>query len=801
MLQMDFNQCKLTKTEWNSIEIPVSVNEKYISNLIIRGFNDVNITINKSTSLMSFLKITSTESLDSYVYCKYIQSDMNNVLNTLSDKVKQNSEFISIKLTNIPIKKADAIRFSNTDKQLSQHKKTIVEFVVVHIIDKLCKYYSKKNDKWVFYYYTLGKMMQFNFESFNRVLKENAMKVIGIFSSECLYDSIISRGTEIIENNSYLFDYSDDKLYEHQKQLFTYCKDKSPKLVQYIAPTGTGKTMSPLGLSEHSRVIFVCAARHVGLSLAKAAISSGKKVAFAFGCSDAEDIRLHYYAAKDYTTNWRSGGIGKVDNTVGNKVEIMITDIKSYLPAMYYMLAFNRKEDIILYWDEPTITMDYEEHDFHDIIHKNWTDNLIENVVLSSATLPQYEDMQETIGDFKSRFSDAKIHTIVSHDCNKSIPIINKAGYIEMPHFMSTKYEEVQSIVNHCNKYKTLLRYLDFEEAIVFIQKANELEAFASHQFSISHNFHEVNDITMVSIKLYYLKLLGNINPDKWDGLISSLRQKLYHRSTIHMVTSDAHTLTNGPTIFLADDVNKIARFCLQEARIPEQIIQNILGVISYNNNIKSKINVMQKLYEDGTKEDENKEKKMTDGRVSADMQRLITNIKELEQCIKTVELDRQYIPNSEAHLRKYSATVNGSQFPFTCDITDDVIEDIMLIDDVEDIWKILLMMGVGAFMLHDSDSYIEIMKNLAQEQKLYMIIASSDYIYGTNYQFCNGYISKDMAMMSQEKCIQAMGRIGRNKLQHKYSIRFRDDGLINKLFNEAVNKPEVSNMARLFNS
>ena len=92
-------------------------------------------------------------------------------------------------------------------------------------------------------------------------------------------------------------------------------------------------------------------------------------------------------------------------------------------------------------------------------------------------------------------------------------------------------------------------------------------------------------------------------------------------------------------------------------------------------------------------------------------------------------------------------------------------------------------------------------MKHLAQEQKLFMIIASSDYIYGTNYQFCNGYISKDMGLMSQEKCIQAMGRVGRNKLQHNYSIRFRDDELIHKLFNTDPNKPEVANMARLFNS
>ena len=105
----------------------------------------------------------------------------------------------------------------------------------------------------------------------------------------------------------------------------------------YIAPTGTGKTLSPLGLSETKRIIFVCAARHVGLALAKSAISVGKKVAFAFGCHDVSDIRLHYFAAKDYVKHNRTGthikykdGSRKVDNTNGENVEIMICDIKSY---------------------------------------------------------------------------------------------------------------------------------------------------------------------------------------------------------------------------------------------------------------------------------------------------------------------------------------------------------------------------------------------------------------------------------------------------------------------------------------
>jgi hypothetical protein len=77
----------------------------------------------------------------------------------------------------------------------------------------------------------------------------------------------------------------------------------------------------------------------------------------------ATDIRLHYYSALDYTRS--SGSIVKVDNSNGANVEIMICDVKSYLTAMYYMMSFNDKDDIIMYWDEPTISLDYETHELH----------------------------------------------------------------------------------------------------------------------------------------------------------------------------------------------------------------------------------------------------------------------------------------------------------------------------------------------------------------------------------------------------------------------------------------------------
>jgi hypothetical protein len=138
----------------------------------------------------------------------------------------------------------------------------------------------------------------------------------------------------------------------------------------------------------------------------------------------------------------------------------------------------------------------------------------------------------------------------------------------------------------------------------------------------------------------------------------------------------------------------------------------------------------------------------------------------------------------------------------FTSDIDEETIVSIMLLKDVEDSWKVLLLLGIGVFTTHESIAYTEIMKKLADHQKLFMIIADSDYIYGTNYQFCHGYLSKDLKL-TQEKIIQAMGRIGRNNIQQEYSIRFRDDEQINTLFTNYSpdEKPEVKNMNLLFNS
>ena len=794
---MNLKQEKLTKDEWNSIEIPVSAREKEIIKLITEGYNNVGIRKNQTLSLMNYLKIGRSSSHEIFAFTKYIQPKVK----SMSLKYGFNVDLLETK--KCKLKKADQIRFNNTDSNFVQEKDKLFEFVLLNLIDNLYKHKSKHSNRWLFYHYTLKNLIEYKIDGVNGVFITLVKKLSEDNDTSVNIAELVKMGETIIERNNYLMKYTDDVLYDHQKQLFTLCKITRPKMIQYIAPTGTGKTLSPLGLSEKHRVIFVCAARHVGLALAKAAISCHKKVAFAFGCNDAEDIRLHYFAAKDYTVNRRSGGIFRVDNTVGDKVEIMITDIKSYLPAMYYMLAFNDAANIILYWDEPTITLDYKEHEFHPIIQRNWKKNQIPNVILSSATLPHTHEMMPTISDFRSRFLGADVHTIMSHDCKKTIPLIEKNGFVAMPHYLTRDYEDIRRIVQRCSQNKTLLRYIDLGEAIRFVTHKSVQNAITDVCYSIDQNFRTIEDVTMYNIKNYYLDVLGHIEPNKWSGVIETIivSRKPHQVSNIHIVTSDAQTLTDGPTIFLADDVEKVARFCIQESEIPEKVAQRIMKDINFNSVINSKVSTLKKTYEDGTREDEGKEKKLADGRVKPEMKRVLNTINDLNACLKSVELDPQYVPNSKEHLNRFGLHNKTNGIPFMCDISESIVEQIMMIDDVQDLWKMLLLMGVGVFSQHTSVRYAEVMKSLAQQQKLMIIIASSDYIYGTNYQFCHGYISKDLSHMSQEKCIQAMGRVGRNNLQQHYSLRFRDNNLISKLFHDEKGRPEVENMEKLFNS
>ena len=101
--------------------------------------------------------------------------------------------------------------------------------------------------------------------------------------------------------------------------------------------------------------------------------------------------------------------------------------------------------------------------------------------------------------------------------------------------------------------------------------------------------------------------------------------------------------------------------------------------------------------------------------------------------------------------------------------------------------------------MYIENNKYVEIIKKLAEQKSLYLILADSDYIYGTNYQFSHCYLSKDMKNLSQEKIIQCIGRVGRQEKNKHFSFRFRCKDHINIFYSMAENSIEADNMNKLF--
>jgi hypothetical protein len=156
------------------------------------------------------------------------------------------------------------------------------------------------------------------------------------------------------------------------------------------------------------------------------------------------------------------------------------------------------------------------------------------------------------------------------------------------------------------------------------------------------------------------------------------------------------------------------------------------------------------------------------------------------------------YIPNTKQHQQLWIPNEQMVKNAFVPNIDEETVKDIMLLE-LDNSMKLLLLLGIAVFANHQNTQYIEIMKRLAYNQQLYMIVASSDYIYGTNYQFCHGFIGKDLTMMTQQKIIQALGRIGRNNIQQEYSVRFREDNMILNLFLPSKQNMEAIKMSMLF--
>ena len=308
---MDLKQRKLTKSEWNSTEILVSPTEMDVLNLIREGYHNVGVRINRNVSIFGFLKIKRHEKShvpdfkwDDYIYNKFLRKRVEVVANMIKS-LKPDYKLMKVD-SNIQLNSIDRMRMDRFNCNDIENK-NLYEYVLLNHIEKFMKYIQLGNSKeYHYHYYTFYKLEKNNVFNVNVHIVRLVQDLICLFQDDIHKSVIIENAVDFIEKNENILKYGDLVLYEHQKEICTIIKQSKPKLIMYMAPTGTGKTLTPIALSEEKKIIFVCAARHVGLALARSAVSANKRIAFAFGCASAADIRLHYFSALKFKRNKRS---------------------------------------------------------------------------------------------------------------------------------------------------------------------------------------------------------------------------------------------------------------------------------------------------------------------------------------------------------------------------------------------------------------------------------------------------------------------------------------------------------------
>jgi hypothetical protein len=797
---MALQQAKLTRGEWEGIENPINEKEKGILKMLIEGYDNIDAFHCEQISMLSYTKMEDNAETHDFMYYTYFKKQTEELLKFYNVDVSLWPNSDSKK----KLKKADMFRIQNTNCNLEVKLAMILEYIILDILDE-AKRSTVASVNWNKAVYAARKIMSYKLHNFNCHVR-NAVNLIYQKQKEVMnMSTLYNEASEVLLQNPHLKKVHVYHLYQHQKELYSHSKRTQSKLIFLRAPTGTGKTVSPLGLLKSKRVIFVCAARHVGLSLARSAISMRRKVAFAFNCASADDVRLHYFAAKECIRDKRSGAIRKVDNSVGDNVEMIISDLKSCKIAMYYMAAFNDVSNLILYWDEPTISLDRKDSLMHKTISEIWGNLKIPNIVLSSATLPFQNQIQSVCQDYKARFG-GEIVDITSSDYEKSISVINVEQREINPHRCFDNFKDFARSREWCITNPTILRYISIQECVDF-GKWMEKNILEDSPLEISSYFDDCLGFTISSLKMHYLHLLKVIEHEDFNDVKHHFynKGKKMFDSSVLLTTSDAHTLTNGPTIYLAQDVSKIARFLLQKSNVPNVAVEDVYKDLDYNRKISKEI---EKLEKQASPADEGSATKKSDKKAERETSKIDQNetriqrqIQQLLSSMRIARLHDMFVPNTTEHLSHWCPRMEKSRdIPYSSNISEDETRDIMNLRDTQDIWKLLLLMGIGVLENSMSVEYTEKMKTLASSQKLYLLIAGDDYIYGTNYQFGHVYIGKDLVDMTQDKIIQAVGRVGRDISAKQYTVRVRHNDIGQRLFSKVDDKIEVINMRRLFN-
>jgi predicted nuclease of restriction endonuclease-like (RecB) superfamily len=201
---MDLKQTKLTRTEWDSIETPVSPDEKTILELIVRGYENVQIKENETSSLFTFTKVEKTPEIELFLYKKYFEPIIEKIAKTAKldviIAVTQSKDNGLKKLKSI-----DSMRLKNLESNIDKNRTQIFEFLLLDLCSQFCIEIDRKSAKTNqcgFYLYTLIQLKKTSITHINSHVVKFVDFIIEKGNQRIKLSDVIENAYEFIDGAS-----------------------------------------------------------------------------------------------------------------------------------------------------------------------------------------------------------------------------------------------------------------------------------------------------------------------------------------------------------------------------------------------------------------------------------------------------------------------------------------------------------------------------------------------------------------------------------------------------------------------
>lgn len=549
-------------------------------------------------------------------------------------------------------------------------------------------------------------------------------------------------------------------------------------ILSYKAMVASGKTTTAsicipeiihnLNVREHAKgntkkyeLIACCNISSVKSQMAQTAYNAGIK--FGIGYIKDGNVRIiNHHTTKDS------------DRTL----IICSPDVALYLLRNEEIRLMNKEIDYNKYWffhDEPTIGADHFDSESLNENISVWQ-YLPPHTILSSATMCEFDKISTVIDYQKKKYNDIYIGTIYSNEIQIGCNVKTFDNERVLPHLNCRTCSSLKSIIKSLEQNPFLGRLYTTDVAKLLWDKLNDNKV--EDLPDIRHMFTEVNNLSLDKVREICMKMLLNLSNtnDKLVSEICSTKIVEHDEYDEH----DEHD-NNNKIIFLTESKDQHIKFNMlgtyQSYRFMNMnLIVDIDPIRFTENNFKPLLDKLEtlgitsasKLYAnyEHNKTIFNKTINRLDNHIVNETKRSQQIQQITEMTSPTINFPTCCQINTLEHINTFASQYKSKINPKEIRMPN-ILETIPFNEcNVPDWIMLLLFAGVGIYSPGSkvlSNTYNNIILQMASNGSLAYLISDIAICYGTNYPIYRVFITKEFAKSNSINTIfQLLGRAGR---------------------------------------